>query len=204
MHSPTRGGGPVIILTSSIGSPYLLEQVTPGGEMKPEGRELVMAELRRHFRPEFLNRIDDIVLFKPLRQHEIELIVDLMFNDLRKRLADRRLTLEVTENARRMIARKGYGPVYGARPLRRFRWRPRTAPGPTFAGTCPRYLAERVETCPKGDGVPTTQLRGLVGADGRPEGLVVGNHAGPIGSNLARRGSAGVIAMMDGGFRCSR
>ncbi|HEX2807922.1 MAG TPA: hypothetical protein VHN80_17310 [Kineosporiaceae bacterium] len=90
----------MIILTSSIGSPYLLEQVTPGGEMKPEGRELVMAELRRHFRPEFLNRIDDIVLFKPLRQHEIELIVDLMFNDLRKRLADRRLTLEVTENAR--------------------------------------------------------------------------------------------------------
>jgi ATP-dependent Clp protease ATP-binding subunit ClpB len=110
----------VIILTSNIGSPHLLEGVTPGGEIKPEGRQLVMAELRRHFRPEFLNRIDDIILFKPLSQHEIEQIVDLMFNDLRRRLADRRLTLDVTEDARRMIARQGYDPVYGARPLRRF------------------------------------------------------------------------------------
>ena len=110
----------VIILTSNIGSPHLLEGVTPGGEIKPEGRQLVMAELRQHFRPEFLNRIDDIILFKPLSQHEIEQIVDLMFNDLRRRLANRRLTLDVTEEARRMIARQGYDPVYGARPLRRY------------------------------------------------------------------------------------
>jgi ATP-dependent Clp protease ATP-binding subunit ClpB len=110
----------VIIMTSNIGSVYLLEGVTPGGEIKPEGRDAVMAELRRHFRPEFLNRVDEIVLFKPLTQPEIERIVDLMFNDLRTRLADRRMTLEVTEAAQRFIARQGFDPVYGARPLRRY------------------------------------------------------------------------------------
>jgi ATP-dependent Clp protease ATP-binding subunit ClpB len=110
----------VIIMTSNIGSAYLLEGVTDAGEIKPEGRDLVMGELRRHFRPEFLNRVDDIVLFKPLSQPEIERIVDLMFNDLRERLAEQRMTLEITEAARRFIARQGFDPVYGARPLRRF------------------------------------------------------------------------------------
>ena len=110
----------VIIMTSNIGSAYLLEGVTDSGEIKPEGRELVMGELRRHFRPEFLNRVDDIVLFMPLTQPEIERIVDLMFDELRERLAERRMTLEVTEEARRFIARQGFDPVYGARPLRRF------------------------------------------------------------------------------------
>jgi len=94
--------------------------VTASGELKPEGRDAVMAELRRHFRPEFLNRVDEIVLFKPLTQEEIERIVDLMFNDLRRRLADRQMTLDVTEEARRFIARQGFDPVYGARPLRRY------------------------------------------------------------------------------------
>ena len=79
-----------------------------------------MAELRRHFRPEFLNRVDDIVLFKPLTEPEIERIVELMFDDLRTRLMDRRMTLEVSEGARRFIAEQGFDPVYGARPLRRF------------------------------------------------------------------------------------
>jgi ATP-dependent Clp protease ATP-binding subunit ClpB len=110
----------VIIMTSNVGSDYLLDGITSGGEIKPDARELVMGELRRHFRPEFLNRIDEIVLFKPLTQPEIERIVDLMFNDLRARLADRRMTLDVTDEARRFIARQGYDPVYGARPLRRF------------------------------------------------------------------------------------
>ncbi|WP_214110976.1 ATP-dependent chaperone ClpB [Acrocarpospora catenulata] len=110
----------VIIMTSNIGSQYLLDGVTPDGEIKPEGRARVMAELRSHFRPEFLNRVDDVVLFKPLTEAEIEQIVDLMFNDIRARLADRRLTLEVTENARAFIAVEGFDPVYGARPLRRF------------------------------------------------------------------------------------
>ena len=110
----------VVIMTSNIGSPYLLEGVTPAGELKPEARDLVLSELRVHFRPEFLNRVDDIVLFKPLNEAEIERIVELMFNDLRSRLADRRMTLEVSEDARRHIAAQGFDPVYGARPLRRF------------------------------------------------------------------------------------
>jgi ATP-dependent Clp protease ATP-binding subunit ClpB len=110
----------VVIMTSNIGSEYLLEGVTPSGEIKPEARTLVMSELRRHFRPEFLNRVDDIVLFKSLTEGEIERIVDLMFDELRARLADRRITLEVSERARRFIAKKGFDPIYGARPLRRF------------------------------------------------------------------------------------
>ncbi|SEG96278.1 ATP-dependent Clp protease ATP-binding subunit ClpB [Nonomuraea solani] len=110
----------VIIMTSNIGSQHLLDGITSDGEIKPEAHDGVMAELRRHFRPEFLNRIDDIVLFKPLTEVEIERIVGLMFTDIRQRLADRRLTLEVTEEARKLIANQGYDPVYGARPLRRF------------------------------------------------------------------------------------
>jgi len=76
--------------------------------------------MRTHFRPEFLNRLDDIVLFKPLTQAEIERIVDLMLDDLRARLGERQMKLEITPDARRFIARQGYDPVYGARPLRRF------------------------------------------------------------------------------------
>jgi ATP-dependent Clp protease ATP-binding subunit ClpB len=79
-----------------------------------------MADLRQHFRPEFLNRIDEIVLFKPLTREEIQRIVDLMFNDLRSRLSERRITVELTDEACRFIADRGYDPVYGARPLRRF------------------------------------------------------------------------------------
>ncbi|MGY1836340.1 ATP-dependent chaperone ClpB [Blastococcus sp. SYSU DS0510] len=110
----------VVIMTSNIGSQYLLDGVTGGGEIKPEAREAVMAELRGHFRPEFLNRVDDIVLFKPLTLAEIETIVELMAGDLRARLAERQMRLELTEDARRFIAGQGFDPVYGARPLRRF------------------------------------------------------------------------------------
>ncbi|MBV9872800.1 MAG: ATP-dependent chaperone ClpB [Frankiaceae bacterium] len=110
----------VIIMTSNIGSQYLIEGVSAAGEIKPDVRDTVMGELRNHFRPEFLNRIDEIVLFKPLTLGEIERIVDLMFNDLRARLAERRMTLEVTEDAHRFVASQGFDPVYGARPLRRF------------------------------------------------------------------------------------
>jgi ATP-dependent Clp protease ATP-binding subunit ClpB len=110
----------VIIMTSNIGSEYLIEGVTPSGEIKSDARAFVMAELRRQFRPEFLNRVDDIVMFKALTEHEIERIVELMFNDLRSRLVERRMTLEVTDAARRFIAEQGYDAVYGARPLRRF------------------------------------------------------------------------------------
>jgi ATP-dependent Clp protease ATP-binding subunit ClpB len=110
----------VIILTSNIGSEYLTGGVTADGQIEPEARERVMAEMRVRFRPEFLNRLDDIVLFKPLTEAEIEQIVELMLADLRSRLAERQLTLEVTAAARRHIAIQGYDPVYGARPLRRF------------------------------------------------------------------------------------
>jgi ATP-dependent Clp protease ATP-binding subunit ClpB len=110
----------VIIMTSNIGSLYLLEGVSSDGEIEPDARDRVMAELRGHFRPEFLNRVDETVLFKPLTLSEIEKIVDLQIADVRRRLSDRRLRLELTEAARELIAQEGYDPVYGARPLRRF------------------------------------------------------------------------------------
>jgi ATP-dependent Clp protease ATP-binding subunit ClpB len=110
----------VIIMTSNVGSEYLIDGVTPQGEIREDARARVMGELRSHFRPEFLNRIDEIVLFKALTMPEIERIVDLMLGELRVRLADRRIRLEVTDQARRFIAQEGYDPVYGARPLRRF------------------------------------------------------------------------------------
>jgi ATP-dependent Clp protease ATP-binding subunit ClpB len=110
----------VVVMTSNIGSQYLLTGITGDGEIKEDARAAVMDELRRHFRPEFLNRVDDVVLFKPLTLPEIERIVDLLIDDLRHRLADRRLGLELTEAARRHIAAEGFDPVYGARPLRRY------------------------------------------------------------------------------------
>jgi ATP-dependent Clp protease ATP-binding subunit ClpB len=110
----------VVIMTSNIGSEYLLDGVTPDGEIKPDARTGVMAALRSHFRPEFLNRVDDIVLFTPLRLEQIERIVDLQFDELRARLAERQITIELTEAARKLIAQRGFDPVFGARPLRRY------------------------------------------------------------------------------------
>jgi ATP-dependent Clp protease ATP-binding subunit ClpB len=110
----------VIIMTSNIGSVYLLDGLTDSGEIREVARDRVMDELRTSFRPEFLNRVDEIVLFKPLTLEEIERIVDLQIEDVRRRLAERRIGLELTEAARGFIARQGYDPVYGARPLRRF------------------------------------------------------------------------------------
>jgi ATP-dependent Clp protease ATP-binding subunit ClpB len=110
----------IIIMTSNIGSEYLLDGITADGEIKPGARESVLAALRQRFPPEFLNRLDDIVLFKPLTQTEIERIVDLMADGLRARLADRSMTLDLDEDARAFIARQGFDPVYGARPLRRY------------------------------------------------------------------------------------
>ncbi|WP_405792208.1 ATP-dependent chaperone ClpB [Streptomyces sp. NBC_01506] len=110
----------VIIMTSNIGSSHLLDGATAEGEIKSDARELVMAELRGHFRPEFLNRVDDIVLFKPLGLDQIERIVDLQFNELRERLAERRIGVDLTPQGRELIAHQGFDPVYGARPLRRY------------------------------------------------------------------------------------
>ncbi|HEX2223108.1 MAG TPA: ATP-dependent chaperone ClpB [Thermoanaerobaculia bacterium] len=110
----------VIIMTSNIGSQHLLEGVTAQGEITEEARNAVLRELRGHFRPEFLNRVDDIVLFRPLTLGEIKKIVDLQTEDLRKRLADRNIRLELTDAARELVARQGFDPVYGARPLKRY------------------------------------------------------------------------------------
>ncbi|QQZ14602.1 MULTISPECIES: ATP-dependent chaperone ClpB [Rhodococcus] len=110
----------VIIMTSNIGSQHLLEGVTADGEIKPDARDWVLAELRGHFRPEFLNRVDDIVLFTPLTLPQIEHIVELQLTDLRNRLSERQIHLDITPEARRLIAERGFDPVYGARPLRRY------------------------------------------------------------------------------------
>ena len=110
----------LIIMTSNIGSPLLMEGLDSKGEITEKARKSVMGELRKHFRPEFLNRVDEIVLFKPLTLAEIKKIVDLLLNLLRQRLAERRLTLELSDAAREHIAREGYDPVYGARPLKRY------------------------------------------------------------------------------------
>jgi ATP-dependent Clp protease ATP-binding subunit ClpB len=110
----------VIIMTSNIGSPYLLEGVGAQGEIDEDVREKVFAEMRAHFRPEFLNRVDEIVLFKPLRLEEIEQIVTLLMRELAGRLEGRKVDFELEEAARGLIAREGFDPVYGARPLKRF------------------------------------------------------------------------------------
>ena len=110
----------IIIMTSNIGAEYLVTGASTDGDIDPETRDKIMAELRAHFRPEFLNRIDDIVLFRRLTLPQIEKIVDLQVEELRHRLAERGTKLELNEDARRLIAAHGYDPVYGARPLRRY------------------------------------------------------------------------------------
>ncbi len=110
----------VIIMTSNIGSQFLLEGIDREGEISEGARDQVMAEMRRHFRPEFLNRVDETVLFKPLQSEEIRRILDLMMADLGKRLADRRIEVRLSEGASKYIASKAYDPVYGARPLKRY------------------------------------------------------------------------------------
>jgi len=107
-------------MTSNIGSHYLLEGISDSGELKEKAKNQVMNELRRHFRPEFLNRVDDIVLFKPLTLNEVEQIVGLLTKDLSRRLEERNIKVEIADAARKFIAKSGYDPVYGARPLRRY------------------------------------------------------------------------------------
>jgi ATP-dependent Clp protease ATP-binding subunit ClpB len=109
----------IIILTSNLGSPYLLEGIGPDGSITPEAQEAVMAELRRAFRPEFLNRLDETILFRPLTRENLTGIIDLLVEGLRKRLAEQNLKLELTDAAKSLIIQRGYDPLYGARPLRR-------------------------------------------------------------------------------------
>ena len=109
----------VVIMTSNVGSRYLQDRVLDD-EIPESARESVMADLRDHFRPEFLNRIDDVVLFKPLSLEEITSIVDLLLVRLNQRLAERKVTIVFTTAARKWVGEKGYDPTYGARPLKRF------------------------------------------------------------------------------------
>ena len=110
----------ILIMTSNIGSVHLLEGIDENGNIRPENEELVMNELKAHFRPEFLNRLDEIIMFRPLTKENITGIVDLLVKDVNKRLADRDLHIELTKDAKKHIVEGGYDPMYGARPLKRY------------------------------------------------------------------------------------
>ena len=110
----------ILIMTSNIGSSYLLDGIQDNGEIKPENQEMVMQDLRAHFRPEFLNRLDEIIMFKPLTKENIGSIVDLMIADVNKRLEDKEISIELTSEAKSFVIDGGYDPTYGARPLKRY------------------------------------------------------------------------------------
>ena len=110
----------IIILTSNLGSSYLLDGILPDGSISAEAQEMVMAELKRSFRPEFLNRLDETILFRPLTKENLTGIIDIMVESLRARLAERSLKLVITDEAKALIIERGYDPLYGARPLRRY------------------------------------------------------------------------------------
>jgi ATP-dependent Clp protease ATP-binding subunit ClpB len=110
----------IIILTSNLGSQYLLEGITPDGQISDEAQRAVQEELKRSFRPEFLNRLDEIIMFRPLTRENLSGIIDNLVAALRARLADKTLKLEITDSAKELVIDQGFDPVYGARPLKRF------------------------------------------------------------------------------------
>ncbi len=110
----------ILIMTSNIGSSYLLDGIDESGEIKPEAEAMVEQELRGHFRPEFLNRLDEIIMFKPLTKENVGGIIDLLVNDLNKRLEDRELKIALTDSGKQLVIEQAYDPVYGARPLKRY------------------------------------------------------------------------------------
>ena len=110
----------ILIMTSNIGSSYLLEGIDEKGDINEQSAELVRRDLKNHFRPEFLNRLDEIIMFKPLTKENIGDIVTLMMRDLNRRLDDKEISVELTEAAKDFIIEEAYDPIYGARPLRRF------------------------------------------------------------------------------------
>ena len=158
----------IIILTSNIGSQYLLEGIDENGNIREEARDAVMGELRAHFRPEFLNRLDEMILFKPLTKDNISRIVDLCVADVNKRLADRELKLRLTDAAKVFITDHGYDPVYGARPLK-------------------RYLQKNVETL----------AARIILADGVGEGSVIVIDVDPQGDHLTARQNNGFFILID-------
>jgi ATP-dependent Clp protease ATP-binding subunit ClpB len=110
----------ILIMTSNIGSSYLLDGIDENGEIRPEAEKMVMDELRAHFRPEFLNRLDETILFKPLTKENISGIIDLLVKDLNRRLESQELSLVLSDAAKHQVVEEGYDPVYGARPLKRY------------------------------------------------------------------------------------
>jgi ATP-dependent Clp protease ATP-binding subunit ClpB len=110
----------ILIMTSNIGAQYLLEGIDENGEISETAQNQVMGELRAHFRPEFLNRLDETIMFKPLTKDNIGGIIALIVADINKRLADREISIEISDEAQRYIVENGYDPVYGARPLKRY------------------------------------------------------------------------------------
>ena len=110
----------ILIMTSNLGAEYLLEGIDEDGSIRPEAENLVMEKLRRSFKPEFLNRLDEIIMFKPLSRDNIRGIIDLLVADLKRRLADRELSVDLTDAARDKIVEQAYEPAYGARPLKRY------------------------------------------------------------------------------------
>ena len=110
----------ILIMTSNIGASYLLDGINEDGTIKPEAEAAVMNDLRNHFRPEFLNRLDETILFKPLTKSNISGIINLLVDDLNKRLADKEISIRLTDAAKQHIVENGYDPVYGARPLKRY------------------------------------------------------------------------------------
>ena len=110
----------ILIMTSNLGSSYLLDGINEDGTINPEAAAKVENELKSHFRPEFINRLDEIIMFKPLTKENISGIIDILINNLNKRIADRDLSISLTDSAKQFIADNGYDPVYGARPLKRY------------------------------------------------------------------------------------
>ena len=110
----------ILIMTSNIGSQYLLEGIDESGEIREEAKEAAMQDLRAGFRPEFLNRLDEIIMFKPLTQQNISGIIDILVDDLNKRLADKELHVTISDAAKSFIAEQAYEPIFGARPLKRY------------------------------------------------------------------------------------
>ena len=110
----------ILIMTSNIGSAYLLEGIDENGEIREENEKMVLSELRAHFRPEFLNRLDETIMFKPLTKNDVGQIIDLLLQDVNKRLTDREIFIELTETAKEFVVEGGYEPMYGARPLKRY------------------------------------------------------------------------------------
>ena len=110
----------ILIMTSNIGSSYLLEGIDADGNIEKESEQMVMNELRAHFRPEFLNRLDETIMFKPLTKKDVGQIVELLVKDVNRRLVEREVSIELTEEAKEFVVDSGYEPMYGARPLKRY------------------------------------------------------------------------------------